>query len=56
MGKEVGLERQGASEAEKCDADAELTCLEELESEVPCFSSRFCDSVLRVLTHSKTSE
>lgn len=32
--KETELERKGGGERERCDQDADLTCLEELEAEV----------------------
>ena len=32
--KETELEKRGAGERERCDLDADLTCLEELEAEV----------------------
>lgn len=54
MGKKAELERREAGEAEKCEADADLTRLEELESEVLCFSTTTYGKVSHVPTHSKS--
>lgn len=32
--KEAELDKRGAEEKERCDQDADLTCLEELDAEV----------------------
>lgn len=37
--KEAELEKKGAGERERCDQDADLTCLEELEAEVKARSN-----------------